>query len=79
MPRTIMKEFDYRTAGVKVRLSMGFDGDVPSYYALEKVTGLNLALMDPDCGKVESNVLAPTPACYAQLAAEFREIVSTML
>lgn len=79
MPRTIMKEFDHRAAGVKVRLSMGFDGDVPTFYALEKITGLNLALDDPNCGKVEFNVQAPTPACYEQLAKEFREIVSTML
>lgn len=79
MPKTVIKEFDYRTAGVRVRLSMGFDGDVPTFYALEHITGLNLDPMDPNCGVVKANVTAPTPACYEQLATKFREIVATML
>lgn len=77
--QVIIKEFSYLPGGISVKLVQGFDNDVPVYYALTKKTGLNLPLLHRDHGRMQSNVLAPTPSCYAQLAEEFKKSVLEML
>ena len=74
-----IKEFNYAPGGIAVRLSQGFDGDVPSYYSIDKRTGLNLPMGHDEYGRIYSQILSCTQENYRYLAREFKKIVNDML
>ena len=75
----IIKEFNYTSGGIAVRLVQGFDNDEPAYYAICKRTGLNLPMGHEKYGCIESWALACTQENYAWAAKHFKSIVQEML